>query len=163
MKIIAVVTATLLLSLGVHANASDRAFADVYAECGIGAMIFNADLAGGDNGRILAIISNATWDWGTTAHISNQSSAENCQGGATATAAFIYQNHDRIASDLAIGNGDHLTALLDNVNCTTQQDAVISAMRSELANLVIASEEPAQVAFTKSSTLYNSLNTVCTG
>lgn len=163
MKILAVVTATLLLSLGVQANAADRTFADVYAECGIGAMIFNKDGTGTDNGRIIAIISNVTWDWGTTAHISNQSSAENCQGGSTTTAAFIYQNHNRIETDLARGNGEHLAALLDNVNCPAQQDSAIAAMRTELAELVVATDEPVAVAFEKSSALYNSLKAVCTG
>lgn len=160
MKIITVITVTLLLSVGVRANAADRTFADVYAECGLGALLFNQD-GSSDNGRILAIISNATWDLGTTAHISNLSSEENCQGSSTTTAAFIYQNYDRIESDLAKGSGDHLAALLDNVDCP-DQDATVTAMRAELANLVAVDEDSVQVAFRKSSTLYDSLATICT-
>lgn len=158
MKTIAALSMTVLLAFSVTANAQERTFADVYAECGIGAMLFNQDLSGGDNGRILAIISNATWDWGTTAHISNQSSPENCQGAAT-TAAFIYQNHERIETDLVKGHGEHIDALLANVDCTAGTEEVKSAMRSELGGMIEG--DKTEVAFNKSSTLYNSLVAAC--
>ena len=157
MKTIIALSMTMALALSFTANAQSRTFADVYAECGIGALLFNKDLSGGDNGRILAIISNATWDWGTTAHISNQSSPENCQGASTTAAAFIYQNYDRIETDLAQGHGEYIDALVTNLSCNTAD--VKTAMRSKLGALVGGSE--ADIAFAKSSALYDSLVGSC--
>jgi len=136
------------------AQESTRTFADVYAECGIGAMLFNQD--GSSSGRTLAIISNATWDWGTTAHISNSSSEENCKGAPATAAAFLYHNYDFIETDLAKGGGEHINALLRNLSCSTSDDEVLSSLRSSISSVVGSN-------YDKAENLYGVLGTLCTG
>jgi len=109
---------TAICSLGMigllaTSPAQSREFADIYAECGLGGMIFSGE---SDNNRILAIISNVTWDLGTTAILSDASSEDNCQGGG-GTAAFIMQTYPSIERDLARGEGEYLDAMLDIRGC----------------------------------------------
>jgi len=59
-------------------SASAREFADIYTECGLGAMI-------APNNAAVAAVTNVTWDLGTTAISSNASSADSCKGGKTKT------------------------------------------------------------------------------
>ena len=51
---------------------ADREFADIYTECGLGAMI-------APNNEAVAAVTNVTWDLGTTAISSDASSEENCK------------------------------------------------------------------------------------
>jgi hypothetical protein len=63
-------------------SAQAREFAEIYTECGLGAMIAPRTPA-------VAAVTNVTWDLGTTAVTSNISSPDTCQGGKEKTAAFI--------------------------------------------------------------------------
>lgn len=162
MKLIITTALTVLLTFGIKANAQQRSFGDVYTDCGLGALIFNQNGTGNETRRILAIISNITWDLGTTAHISNLSSEETCQGNSTTTAAFIYQNHQRLETDLAQGGGDHIAALINHLNCSEKQEEVITAMRGELSASVDVDGNEQEVAYQKSSTMYNSIASACT-
>ena len=134
---------------------SERTFADVYAECGIGAMLFNSNAsAGSDSGRVLAIISNATWDWGTTAHISNASSEENCQGAPASTASFLFHNYDQIETDVAMGGGEHIDALVSALQCSAPDQEVVSGLR---AHLIVGDASQQD----KAGSLYNALSAQC--
>ena len=156
MKLLVSACAVCLICAGTQAVAqnSDRTFADVYSECGIGAMLFNK--SGSESGRTLAIISNVTWDWGTTAHISNNSSEENCEGANASAASFVFHNYDQIETDLAKGGGEHIDALLKNANCAVSNDEVISGLRAS-----ISSEEMSQ--YDKADNLYSTLSSICIG
>ena len=144
--------ASLISLAGTSTQASERSFADVYADCGIGNMLFgNA----GESGRILAIISNVTWDLGTTAHSSNASSEENCKGGEAKTAAYIYHSYPAIESDLAKGQGEYLTAMLDAAECSVSRDALVSELRINLSGQLDATRE------SKSAVVFDTMSAHC--
>lgn len=88
-----------------------RTIEQVYKECGIGGALF------GNSSPILAIISNVTWDWGTTAATSNSMSPETCQGGNVRAAILIKEAFPSVEKDLASGQGAHLSALQSVANC----------------------------------------------
>ena len=77
---LAAVLGSALLTAPVQA----RDFADIYTECGLGAMI-------APNNGTVAAVTNVTWDLGTTAVSSNVSSEDSCSGGKKKTAAYIFQ------------------------------------------------------------------------
>lgn len=135
--------------------AHSREFADVYSECGLGAMIFSG---ASDNNRILAIISNVTWDLGTTAHLSNMSSPENCTKGSASTAAFIMQTYPSIERDLARGEGEFLTAMLDFRGCETgAQPGIIADLRTAMATEIGGAGYADSSGLDKAGVLYNTL------
>lgn len=134
-----VISLTAIGMLSILATAPQPAKADTaglsvnpWQQCGIGAMIFP------DHG-IAAAISNIIWDLGTTAVTSATVSEETCEGRDVIAAKFIDENYDQVESELAIGEGRHVNAMLTLLGCEgTQQDAVITQLRS---NLVIDSEK----------------------
>lgn len=110
-------SAALFLAAG---HASAREFADIYTECGLGAMI-------APNNSVVAAVTNVTWDLGTTAVSSNASSADTCQGGKKKTAAFIYEQFTQIEKDLAQGQGKHLAALMSIAGCDVGTEQTLRA------------------------------------
>ncbi|MEY4766218.1 MAG: hypothetical protein RI907_2891 [Pseudomonadota bacterium] len=116
------------MSAGVsHAAGSTRDFGQIYTECGLGALIFPTN-------EILAVVTNVTWDLGTTAVTSNLSSPDTCKGGKKKTAAFIYQSYAQLEQDLARGEGQHLNNLLTLASCPAEAQATVAAgLRDDLA------------------------------
>lgn len=155
------IAALLMSALPFTANAegSTRAFGDVYAECGLGAMIFSRDT---DNDRILAIISNITWDLGTTAHSSNMSSAENCKSRSASAALFILENLPQIESDIAKGEGDHLAAAIGTFGCEVQLEEATSKLRQNFSNAIQSGAYTDWNTQQKSAQIYDTLNASCT-
>ncbi|WP_350561764.1 DUF3015 family protein [Psychrobacter sp. CAL346-MNA-CIBAN-0220] len=88
-----------------------RTIEQVYKECGIGGAIF------GNSSPILAIISNVTWDLGTTAATSNSMSPNTCQSNNVKAAVLIKEAFPSVEKDLASGQGAHLSALENVANC----------------------------------------------
>lgn len=142
----------------VSSQAGEYSFADVYTNCGIGAMLFNGS---SDTNKTLAIISNVTWDLGTTAHSSNASSAESCKSGQAATAALIMQTYPKIVTDLAKGDGEYLAAMVETMGCSSSQPKLISGIRSDLSAVVNTSSYVELSRKEKSATLYDSLSNRC--
>ena len=119
---IASVVAAMMMPFGT-ANAqvdSDRTIEQVYKQCGLGGAIF------GNSSAILAIISNVTWDLGTTAAISNSLSPDTCQGGNLKAAVLIKEAFPSVEKDLASGQGAHLSALQNIANCDS-----VSSVRAQ--------------------------------
>jgi hypothetical protein len=98
-------------ALVVGANASDkRSFGEIYTECGLGGIIGNA--AGGDStGNVLAVVTNITWDLGTTAISSNITSDSTCANTKVKTAALINEGYDKLEEEIALGSGEYIDAL----------------------------------------------------
>lgn len=88
-----------------------RTIEQIYKECGIGGALF------GNSSPILAIISNVTWDLGTTAATSDSMSPDTCQGGNVKAAVLIKEAFPSVEKDLASGQGAHLSALQNVANC----------------------------------------------
>ncbi|MGB0866089.1 MAG: DUF3015 family protein [Granulosicoccaceae bacterium] len=142
-----------------QADGHQRTFADVYADCGIGAMLFSGN---SDNDRILAIISNVTWDLGTTAHSSNMSSAENCKSGGATAALFILENLPQIEGDIAKGEGEHLAAAVHTFGCESQLDSLTVELREQTKLAIDNGSYATMDAQDKSAQIYNTINTSCT-
>lgn len=101
-----------------------------WKHCGIGAMIWGEKETG-------AIISNIIWDLGTTAVSSKISSADTCESSPAQTAMFINESYNKLAEETASGTGDHLTAMMDLMQCESNaQPAFIKAVRADFAESI---------------------------
>lgn len=141
-----------LLSLAALAStASARSFEEIYTDCGLGGMI-------APNNDVLAVITNTTWDLGTTAISSNVTSDDSCVGGQQTSAAFILRSYDAIAADLSQGTGEHLNTLLSLAGYAEEDVAVAAEfLREDFAKLVAASDYAEQPFLQKAESLYNIL------
>lgn len=98
-----------------------------WQDCGIGAMIFPA------NG-VAAAISNIIWDLGTTAVSSNISSQESCDSRKAKTAMFIKATLPALEQEVATGEGDYVTAMLELRGCEiSSHTAIVDAVRKDIA------------------------------
>jgi hypothetical protein len=147
-KLISIATASAAVLLAAAQPASAREFADIYTECGLGAMI-------APNNSAVAAVTNVTWDLGTTAISSNASSPESCQGGKGKKAAFLHDAYAQIETDLARGGGQHLSTLMTLSGCqASAQPALAVALRQDFA---AARTGAVQTRFQQAEALYNLL------
>ena len=101
-----------------------------WAQCGLGAAVF-------EDNRTAAAISNVIWDLGTTAISSASSSKGSCQGTSVAAAAFITDSYSQLEEETSRGEGDHIAALLDILECgSTERGAITKSVRSAFADVV---------------------------
>jgi hypothetical protein len=151
-KTVAVI-GTSLTALAMMGNAqAEREFGDIYMECGLGAMIFPTN-------NTMAAISNVTWDLGTTAVSSNASSEENCKGKKVAVAAFIHSSYVSLEQDIAKGEGQHLSALMDIMKCdASAREGVVSSVRTDFTSAVTAEGYADLNQYQKSEKLFNIMN-----
>ncbi len=146
------------IALGAANNVEAREFADIYTDCGLGAMIAPRTPA-------VAAVTNVTWDLGTTAISSNISSPDTCQGGKAKTAAFIHRSYDSIEADIARGEGVYLQTLLHLTETPTDNQAeTIQKLRHNFAKLVSSPAYANQTRKEKSAALYSVIySSVVTG
>ncbi len=149
LKMFQISVLAVLALLAVSQPAMAREFADIYTECGLGAMIAPRNAA-------VAAITNVTWDWGTTAISSNISSPDTCKGGQAKTAAFIHDSYEHLTNDLASGSGTYLDTLkvLAGWSPEVQQQRV-EALRNDLAKVVASPGYADQSQFEKAQVLYD--------
>ena len=147
-------TTTMLLSTAALlfiGSANAREFADIYTDCGLGAMI-------APNNDAVAAVTNVTWDLGTTAISSNATSPETCEGGQGSSAAFIFDAYPSIEKDLAVGSGEHLTAMLSIAGVEESARADLTAqLRADFAELVAIEGYSEQTRYEKAENLYTLL------
>ena len=139
--------AALALAAAFGTAHADRDFAEIYKECGLGAMLFPDD-------PIIAVITNVTWDLGTTAVSSELSSPEMCKGNASTMAALILDAHPQIEQDLATGQGEYLSSMVNLMGCESDASAA-SALRASFSDAVENGYFEAS-DIQKSEMLYNS-------
>ena len=98
-----------------------------WTQCGIGAMIFKET-------PVAAVISNIIWDLGTTAVTSNMSSKETCEGAGAKTAMFIQATMPQLEKEIAVGEGEYISAMLELRGCKAEEHApMIKAIRQDYA------------------------------
>lgn len=115
-----------LCTIGFGSSAQSQEI-NAWKHCGIGAMIF-------DDNETAAIISNVIWDLGTTALSSKISSQENCEGTVAQTAMFINESYDKLAEETVTGKGEHLTAMMDIMQCSSSsQGDFVKAVRADFS------------------------------
>lgn len=130
-------------------DAKQREFADIYTECGLGAMIAPRNEA-------VAAVTNVTWDLGTTASSSNISSPGTCAGGKEKMAGFIHEAQDQLFSELAIGNGQYLDALASVSGVAAdKKDVFLRSVREDAGKFVQNGNFDEMSRFEKAQTLYN--------
>jgi len=97
-----------------------------WQDCGIGAMVFPSNGAA-------AAISNIIWDLGTTAVLTNVSSQESCNGDQAKTAMFIEATLPVLEQEVAAGEGEYVTAMLELRGCEiSSHTAIIEAVRKDV-------------------------------
>ena len=129
-----------------------RDFAEIYTDCGIGAMIAPSNDA-------VATVTNVTWDLGTTAISSNISSPDACVGGKARLASFIHNSYDDLERNLASGSGSHLDALivLAGYDVRTEKDrqARVETLRDGFAGIVADPGYTEKNRYEKAKALYD--------
>lgn len=136
----------------VNAQSANREFADIYTDCGLGAMIAPRNDA-------VAAVTNVTWDLGTTAISSNATSPDTCAGGKGSSAAFIFDTYPQLEKDLAIGSGKHLDTLLAIIGVDEASSEMIRMeLRSGFAEIVAEENYSNKSRYSKSESLYNLLH-----
>ncbi len=126
-------------------------FAYAYKQCGLGGIIGNA--VGNDSG-VVAIITNVTWDLGTTALISNATDA--CSGKSGKMASLVNDAYVPLEQDLAQGQGEYLDTMLATAGCDTAiAPAVVNQARAEFAMQVAAPGYASKSKFEKSEAMFN--------
>lgn len=126
-----------------------REFADIYTECGLGAIIAPSNQA-------VAAVTNVTWDLGTTAISSNISSEDTCKGGKAKVAAFINDSYENLEKDLASGNGKYLDTLATLAkNDSQSREEFIASVRKDFSSLVASNDYSNLTTYEKSEKLYN--------
>jgi len=132
-------------------SASALDFAHAYKQCGLGGIIGNA---AGDDSGVIAIITNVTWDLGTTALISEATDA--CSGKSGKMASMIHESYIPLEQDIAQGQGEYLDALLATAECdTSMQPEVVAHVREDFSATVTAPGYASQTQFEKSEALFN--------
>lgn len=148
-KLMSFVATAALVSLMAVQPAASREFADIYTECGLGAMI-------APNNDAVAAVTNVTWDLGTTAISSNISSPDSCAGGKAKKAAFIHDSYTQLESDIARGQGPHLATLMALSGCQASAHAdVARAVRADFARSTANAAYSSQTRFEQAQSLYN--------
>ncbi len=131
---------------------TDRTFAEIYTDCGIGAMISPKNDA-------VAAVTNVTWDLGTTAISSNISSPDSCVGGKGRLVGFIYNSYDHLEKNLASGSGTYLETLivLAKYDVRSEQDRQvrIKTLRDGFADLAANPNYTDQTRYEKAKALYD--------
>lgn len=106
MKKTTALLATLVMGLSIttSAQADTRSVENILKECGLGGMLFK------DTSPALAMVSNITWDLGTTATLSDLSGG--CPGDKQAKVAlFISNSYNKLETEVAMGKGEYVDTL----------------------------------------------------
>ena len=150
----------LVIMLAIPQLGVARDFGEIYTDCGLGGLIGSAIGSEEDSiANVAAVVTNITFDLGTTAISSNTTSPDTCARGKEKTAAFIYESYESLETDLASGHGVYLDALVALSGYEGQvRERFVAALRSGFATLVAMPEYPEQNRFTKSEALYNLVN-----
>ncbi|OAD23790.1 conserved hypothetical protein, secreted [Candidatus Thiomargarita nelsonii] len=147
LKIIKVFSITTLTLLAFSQSSMAREFADIYTDCGLGAMIAPTNSA-------VAAVTNVTFDLGTTAISSNLSSPDTCNGGQEKVASFIYNAYEPLEKDLASGSGTYLDSLMLLAGYTQDQEK-LEVLRNGFAKIVANPSYVDQNRFEKAKALYD--------
>lgn len=133
-------------------SAATQEHINPWQQCGIGAGLFD------ENGTAAAI-SNIIWDSGTTAVTSATMSPETCSSKEIEVARFVDETYDQLVMETAMGEGEHLTAALGLMNCSSAaQEEVIGHLRTDLQEASSATDFAELPHSDKAFQYYQSLN-----
>lgn len=128
-----------------------------FSDCGIGAALFPGT-------AWAAVVSNVIWDVGITGITSATASPETCQSRKVETAQFIIDNYQNLVEETAQGQGDHLSALMNVLDCNAHsQQGIVTAIRSDMGVAVSEASYPTQDRVGKASDYYDIVYSVVDG
>ena len=137
------ITIASALMLGTSLQA--KSFAEMYTDCGIGGAIASDVPA-------VAVISNITWDLGTTAVSSGVSSENSCAKRSVRSAGFVYGFYPELEKDIAKGNGKYLDSLVKiSKPDYMSKEKYVSYVRTEFSTIASSDTE----RWKKAEALYN--------
>jgi hypothetical protein len=144
----------LALSVALIATAAS---ANPWTECGIGGAVGSLIKDNPTASKVIASVSNITWDWGTTATTSAVSTPDLCANKSVAAAKFINDTYGNLETETANGQGQNLSTLLDIVEVNGQARAEVTAtVRKEFA-AVVSSESYLNMTKTQKAQAYHSI------
>jgi len=132
-------------------NASFAGGKNAWTQCGIGAAIFS-------NTGWAAALSNVIWDLGSTASTSSSSTPSQCAGRGASVGVLIYENYANVEEETAIGQGEHLNAMMTILDCDSSiQSELIKDVRTDFLNDVKDSSYSKKSTLEKTESLYNNV------
>ncbi|WP_067515903.1 DUF3015 family protein [Endozoicomonas ascidiicola] len=153
LKFPVIATALLCVATSVSAAKPTGSGPNPFSDCGIGAALFS------DGPKWAAVTSNIIWDVGTTAVTSATMSPETCNGKSVKTAQFIIDNYDNLAEETALGQGEHLTAMLTVRGCQgSTHQTIVSSIREDMVGNVMAIDYSALSDVEKAAQYYQAMD-----
>ncbi len=131
-------------------------FGKIYTECGLGGII-GSTASDKNIGNVLAIITNVTWDLGTTASTSYFSSDGTCANKRAKVAAFINESYEKLEKEIANGDGKYFDTLATLATSDTKLDkqSYKASLREKFAKIVASKEYTKLSRYQKVEKLYN--------
>lgn len=140
MKKTTALLATLVMGLTMTTSvqADTRSVENILKECGLGGILFK------NTSPALAMVSNITWDLGTTATLSDLSGG--CPGDKQAKVAlFISNSYSKLETEIAMGKGEYVDTL------ATLSGKSVQDIRAEFSNVLTTNDSQS----TKADKLFN--------
>ena len=124
----------------------------IYTRCGLGAIFFPNDNTG-------SMITNITWDLGTTAlssEASNTCTRDKGEARVVAALQFIHNSYAVIEFEIANGNGKYLNTLLTLLEVSDDEASQFKLeLRSGFTNIVSNIEYSDQTTLEQTKALFN--------
>lgn len=140
-----------LFALLLIPNTSFASGKNAWTQCGIGGMIFSKT-------GWAAALSNVVWDLGTTATTSSSSTPSQCSGSGASVGVLIYENYANVEEETAVGQGEHLNAMLNLLECDSSiQAELIEDVRTDFLKDVKDSSYSKKSTLEKTEVLYNNV------
>jgi len=154
LKITLIAVSASLLLVPSTSLADGKEFGKIYTECGLGGM-FGSAIDDRTASQIVAIVTNITWDLGTTASSSHFTSEDTCVNKKAQVASFINQSYEKLEKEIASGEGEYLDALASlATDGTTSTAKYTSNLRANFAKVVASKEYTALSRYEKAKRLY---------
>ena len=145
-------SAAILLMPSVSFAGND--FGKIYTECGLGGIIASA-VDDKTANPLIAVVTNVTFDLGTTASTSHFSSENTCANKKTKVASFINQSYDKLEKEIASGQGEYLDALANLVTeGQTSTSEYKANLRADFSKVVASQEYTSMSHYEKAKRLY---------
>ena len=144
------------LAVVATAQAKEADFGKIYTECGLGGII-GSTVKDKQTANILAVVTNITWDLGTTASTSYFSSENTCANKRAETAALIQKSYEKLEKEIAIGDGKYFDALakIATKGTDVSMEKYKSELRKKFAQMVNDPQYEKMSRYQKVEKLYN--------
>ena len=148
-----VVASSIVLASGATFAGDDQRNINLFSDCGIGAALF-------PDAPVGAVSSNIIWDAGTTATSTFLSTPESCVNRAAQVAVLINDTYKNIAEETAAGEGRHLVAMMDIMECDQAvRSDLVKSIRADFKGLVSSEDYSTKAHADKANDFYKAVIT----